>query len=403
MLATFSPVARRGPGKGRKRPQRRAMVSALCFLLMEVEMAKLRVGVVFGGKSSEHEVSLQSAKNIVEAMDKTRFDVVLLGIDKQGQWHINDASNYLLNDHDPAHIALRPSDVTLAQIPGKESQQLINADSGQPLPAIDVIFPIVHGTLGEDGSLQGMLRMANLPFVGSDVLGSAACMDKDVTKRLLRDAGLSIAPFITLTRANRERVTFAEVSEKLGLPLFVKPANQGSSVGVSKVKNEAQYQQAVALAFEFDHKVVVEQGIIGREIECAVLGNDEPQASTCGEIVLNSEFYAYDTKYIDDNGAQVVVPADISPAINDKIRAIAIQAYQTLGCSGMARVDVFLTPENDVVINEINTLPGFTNISMYPKLWQASGLDYRSLISRLIDLALERHQANSALKTSMNG
>lgn len=370
---------------------------------MEVEMAKLRVGVVFGGKSSEHEVSLQSAKNIVEAMDKTRFDVVLLGIDKQGQWHINDASNYLLNDHDPAHIALRPSDVTLAQIPGKESQQLINADSGQPLPAIDVIFPIVHGTLGEDGSLQGMLRMANLPFVGSDVLGSAACMDKDVTKRLLRDAGLSIAPFITLTRANRQRVTFAEVSEKLGLPLFVKPANQGSSVGVSKVKNEAQYQQAVALAFEFDHKVVVEQGIIGREIECAVLGNDEPQASTCGEIVLNSEFYAYDTKYIDDNGAQVVVPADISPAINDKIRAIAIQAYQTLGCSGMARVDVFLTPENDVIINEINTLPGFTNISMYPKLWQASGLDYRSLISRLIDLALERHQANSALKTSMNG
>lgn len=193
-------------------------------------MAKMRVGIVFGGKSAEHEVSLQSAKNIVEAIDKTRFDVVLLGIDKQGQWHINDASNYLLNPQDPAHIALRPSDITLAQIPGREAQQLINADSGQPLAAIDVIFPIVHGTLGEDGSLQGMLRMANLPFVGSDVLGSAACMDKDVTKRLLRDAGLSIAPFITLTRANRHQVSFAEVQAKLGLPLFVKPANQGLSL-----------------------------------------------------------------------------------------------------------------------------------------------------------------------------
>lgn len=365
-------------------------------------MAKMRVGIVFGGKSAEHEVSLQSAKNIVEAIDKTRFDVVLLGIDKQGLWHINDAGNYLLNPQDPARIALRPSDVTLAQIPGRDAQQLINADSGQPLAAIDVIFPIVHGTLGEDGSLQGMLRMANLPFVGSDVLGSAACMDKDVTKRLLRDAGLAIAPFITLTRANRQQFSFTQVQDKLGLPLFVKPANQGSSVGVSKINSEEQYQQAVALAFEFDHKVVVEQGIKGREIECAVLGNDHPQASTCGEIVLNSEFYAYDTKYIDDQGAKVVVPAAIASDINDKIRDIAIQAYQTLGCSGMARVDVFLTEENEVIINEINTLPGFTNISMYPKLWQASGLDYTSLISRLIELALERHAADRALKTSMN-
>lgn len=366
-------------------------------------MAKLRVGIVFGGKSAEHEVSLQSAKNIVEAIDKTRFDVVLLGIDKQGQWHISDAQNYLFNAEDPARIALRPSDTTLAHIPGKEHQQMIDASSGKPLEAIDVIFPIVHGTLGEDGSLQGMLRMANLPFVGSDVLGSAACMDKDVTKRLLRDAGLSIAPFVTLTRRNRGSFTFEEIKTTLGLPLFVKPANQGSSVGVSKVNDAAQYQQAVALAFEFDHKVVVEQGIQGREIECAVLGNDFPQASTCGEIVLNSEFYAYDTKYIDDNGAKVVVPAAISAEVNDKIRQVAVDAYQTLGCCGMARVDVFLTAENDVVINEINTLPGFTNISMYPKLWQASGLDYTSLITRLIELALERHQADKALKTSMNG
>ncbi|WP_312950275.1 D-alanine--D-alanine ligase [Superficieibacter sp.] len=365
-------------------------------------MAKLRVGIVFGGKSAEHEVSLQSAKNIVEAIDKSRFEVVLLGIDKQGGWHINDESHYLLNAHDPAHIALAPSASTLAHVPGKPVQQFIDADSGQPLANIDVIFPIVHGTLGEDGSLQGLLRMANVPFVGSDVLGSAACMDKDVTKRLLRDAGLAIAPFITLTRANRHSLTFADVEARLGLPLFVKPANQGSSVGVSKVTSEAQYQQAVALAFEFDHKVVVEQGIKGREIECAVLGNDYPQASTCGEIVLNSEFYAYDTKYIDDVGAQVVVPAAIDAAVNDNIRHIAIQAYQTLGCSGMARVDVFLTDSNEVVINEINTLPGFTNISMYPKLWQASGLGYTDLITRLIELALERHQANASLTRTIS-
>lgn len=366
-------------------------------------MAKQRVGIVLGGKSAEHEVSLQSAKNIVDAIDKSRFDVVLLGIDKQGQWHVNDASQYLINANDPAHIALNPSETSVATVPGLVQGQFIDAGNAQALAQIDVIFPIVHGTLGEDGSLQGMLRMANLPFVGSDVLGSAACMDKDVTKRLLRDAGLSIAPFVTLTRANREKFDFAQLSSQLGLPLFVKPANQGSSVGVSKVTTEAQFTDAVRLAFEFDHKVVVEQGIKGREIECAVLGNDFPQASTCGEVVLNSDFYSYDTKYIDDKGAQVVVPAVIDPVINDKIRAIAVEAYQALGCCGMARVDVFLTPENDVVINEINTLPGFTNISMYPKLWQASGISYPELITRLIELALERHAADSALKSSVNG
>lgn len=365
-------------------------------------MAKMRVGIVFGGKSTEHEVSLQSAKNIVEAIDKTRFEVILLGIDKQGLWHINDTHHYLLNPDDPAHIALHASNVTLALIPGRPSQQLINADNGQPLAAIDVIFPIVHGAQGEDGSLQGMLRMANLPFVGSDILSSAACMDKDVTKRLLRDAGLAVAPFITLTRASHQQLSFAEVQEKLGLPLFIKPANQGSSVGVSKVNNEEQYHKAIKLAFEFDNKVLVEQGIKGREIECAILGNDQPQASTCGEIVVDDGFYAYDTKYIANQGAKVIVPAAIPDEINEHIRHIALRAWQALGCSGMARVDVFLTDDNEVIVNEINTLPGFTNISMYPKLWQASGLDYTTLISRLIDLALERHAACRTLHTSVN-
>ncbi|PSN09903.1 D-alanine--D-alanine ligase [Siccibacter turicensis] len=364
-------------------------------------MAKLRVGIVFGGKSAEHEVSLQSAKNIVDAIDKTKFEVLLLGIDKQGEWHLNDAADYLLHANDPAHIALNRPENTVALVPGIADAQLIESRQGGALPQVDVIFPIVHGTLGEDGSMQGLLRMANLPFVGSGVLGSAVSMDKDVAKRLLRDAGLIVAPFVTLTRANRARFTFADVTARLGLPLFVKPANQGSSVGVSKVTREAEFDAAIALAFEFDHKVLIEKGIAGREIECAVLGNAFPEASTCGEIVVNDTFYSYDTKYIDDKGAQVVVPAAIDPEVNDRIRAIAVAAYQALECAGMARVDVFLTPDNEVIINEINTLPGFTNISMYPKLWQASGLDYQTLITRLIELALERHESDAALKSSI--
>ncbi len=363
-------------------------------------MSKLRVGIIFGGKSSEHEVSLQSARNIVDALDQQRFDVTLLGIDKQGEWHINDASNYLLNAEDPALIALNRSNQQVALVPGLEKNQLIDTQDAHAMSQLDVIFPIVHGTLGEDGSLQGLLRMANIPYVGSGVLGSAVCMDKDVTKRLLRDAGLNVAPFITLTRRTRQQTNFDQVVAELGLPLFIKPANQGSSVGVSKVKDRGAYEQALDAAFSYDHKVLVESAIKGREIECAVLGNDYPKASTCGEVILHDEFYSYDTKYINEQGASVAVPANIAAEINDKIRGIAIQAFQALECRGMARVDVFLTEEGEVVINEINTLPGFTNISMYPKLWAASGLDYTALITELIELAIEQHQLDSGLKSS---
>ncbi|EIC83766.1 D-alanine--D-alanine ligase [Serratia sp. M24T3] len=363
-------------------------------------MSKLRVGIIFGGKSSEHEVSLQSARNIVDALDQQRFDVTLLGIDKQGEWHINDASNYLLNAEDPALIALNRSNQQVALVPGLEKNQLIDTQDAHAMSQLDVIFPIVHGTLGEDGSLQGLLRMANIPYVGSGVLGSAVCMDKDVTKRLLRDAGLNVAPFVTLTRRTRAQTSFDYVVEQLGLPLFIKPANQGSSVGVSKVKSRDSYEQALDSAFSYDHKVLVESAIKGREIECAVLGNDFPKASTCGEVILHDEFYSYDTKYINEQGASVAIPANIAAEINDKIRAIAIQAYQALECRGMARVDIFLTEEGEVVINEINTLPGFTNISMYPKLWAASGLDYTALITELIELAIEQHQLDSGLKSS---
>jgi len=363
-------------------------------------VSKLRVGIIFGGKSAEHEVSLQSAKNIVDAIDKDRFDVTLLGIDKKGEWHINDASNYLINAENPSLIALNRSNNQVALIPGQTENQLIDTGSASALSQLDVIFPIVHGTLGEDGSLQGLLRMANMPFVGSGVLGSAVSMDKDVTKRLLRDAGLNIAPFISVTRTNRHLHSFEKVSQTLGLPLFIKPANQGSSVGVSKVTNEAGFIKAMDLAFDFDHKVLVESAIAGREIECAVLGNSHPQASVCGEVILQDEFYSYDTKYINEQGASVAVPADLPQETHDRIRVIALQAFEVLECRGMARVDVFLTAQGEVVINEINTLPGFTNISMYPKLWAASGLGYSELITKLLELALEQHQQDSQLKST---
>lgn len=363
-------------------------------------MGKLRVGVIFGGRSAEHEVSLQSAKNIVDALDRKRFEPVLIGIDKDGRWHLNDASDYLLNQENPALIALNRSNRELAVVPGKAEQQLVETGSRQLLDHVDVIFPIVHGTQGEDGCLQGLLRMADIPFVGSDVLGSAICMDKDVSKRLLRDAGIAITPFVTLTRANAARTPFAEAQRKLGLPLFIKPANMGSSVGVSKVEDEAAYDEAVRLALAFDDKVLVESSVKGREIECAVLGNEQPIASGCGEIVVGSGFYSYDSKYIDEDAAKVVVPADIPVEASERIRQLAVEAFLALECSGLARVDVFLTESGEVLINELNSLPGFTRISMYPKLWQAAGMTYSELVSRLIDLAIERHAARRNLQTN---
>ena len=363
-------------------------------------MGKVRVGIIFGGRSAEHEVSLQSARNIVDALDRTRFEPILIGIDKAGHWHLNDTSNFLLNQETPALIALNQSYRELAVVPGKANRQVVETSGQGVLEHIDVIFPIVHGTLGEDGCLQGLLRMADLPLVGSDVLGSAICMDKDISKRLLRDAGIAVTPFITLTRGNAARTSYETAVKTLGLPLFVKPANQGSSVGVSKVSSDAEYRAAVELALGFDEKVLVESAVQGREIECAVLGNDNPIASGCGEIVVSNGFYSYDSKYIDEQAAQVVVPAAISHDASERIRQLAVQAFEVLGCSGLARVDVFLTDKGDVVINEINSLPGFTRISMYPKLWQATGMSYSELITRLIELAMERHAARKGLKIS---
>jgi len=364
-------------------------------------MQKKNVGIIFGGKSTEHEVSLQSAKNIVDAINKDKFNVTLIGIDKNGIWHLNESTHFLLNSDNPSLISLHQSGRNIAFIPGKNEEQIIEFQE-KTLSQLDVIFPIVHGTLGEDGSLQGLLKMVNLPFVGSQVLSSAMCMDKDITKRLLRDAGLNITPFIKLAKKNRKNISFEIASSQLGCPLFVKPANQGSSVGVNKVTSPEEFEAALEMAFTYDNKVLIEQGIDGREIECAVIGNDEPSASVCGEIELEDSFYSYDTKYINDKGATVTIPANIPDEISEKIREISIKAYEVLECTGLARVDVFLTKNGEIFINEINTLPGFTNISMFPKLWEVSGLNYSDLITRLIELAIEHHENDAQLKNTVS-
>lgn len=324
----------------------------------EQAMGKIRVGLIFGGKSAEHEVSLQSARNLLDALDPQRFEPVLIGIDKQGQWHLSAPDSFLHDADDPGRIALHRSGRSVAMLPGAEHAQLRPVDTDQALAQIDVVFPIVHGTLGEDGSLQGLLRMANLPFVGSGVLGSAVAMDKDMAKRVLRDAGLAVAPFVCFNRHTAAQADVDALIAQLGLPLFVKPANQGSSVGVSQVRSADAFAAALALALSYDHKVLVEAAIVGREIECAVLGNATPQASVCGEVVVHDAFYSYDTKYISADGADIVIPADLDAQTQQRIQQLAVQAYQALDCAGMARVDVFLCADGRIVINEVNTLPG---------------------------------------------
>ncbi|MBF0105473.1 MAG: D-alanine--D-alanine ligase [Deltaproteobacteria bacterium] len=367
-------------------------------------MKKIRVGIIFGGKSAEHEVSLQSAKNVIGAIDKTRFEPVLIGIDKQGQWHLTEAENYLLNAHDPKLIALNKSNDNVLIAPGATENQLMASHKQNSDGRIDVAFPILHGPCGEDGLVQGLLKLANIPFVGASVLGSAVGMDKDVMKRLLRDAGIPVADFITVTRTQKNNVTFAFVKDKFGLPVFVKPANMGSSVGISRVDTEAHFLTAVEEAFMYDRKVIIEECIYGREIECSVLGNENPAASLPGEVISNAAkhgFYSYEAKYIDENGATLKIPADLDQQTVKKVQALAVTTFKVLCCEGMARVDFFLKQDGQIFVNEINTIPGFTNVSMYPKLWEATGKGYTALITELIELALERHKEERALKTTV--
>lgn len=359
---------------------------------------KLRVALLFGGKSAEHEISLISARNIVEAMDKKKYDIVAIGIDKQGRWHLDQGAR-LLRGQEQSKVEFRDKENIAAVLPGKNATPMVRG-TGSRLGAIDVVFPVLHGPFGEDGTVQGLLKLANVPFVGASVLGSAVGMDKDVMKRLLRDARIPIAKFLVFERADARSISFARVKKTLGMPVFVKPANLGSSVGISKVTRTDQFRRAIQEAFRYDNKIIIEESIRGREIECSVLGNEKPIASLPGEIIVQREFYSYEAKYVDDQGARLEIPARLPRTTIKKIRQLALQSYRALCCEGMARVDFFLRPNGQVLVNEINTIPGFTKISMYPKMWEASGLNYSRLIDRLIDLALERARRENRLKTA---
>jgi D-alanine-D-alanine ligase len=359
---------------------------------------KLRVGIVFGGQSAEHEISILSARNVLEALDRSRFEPVLVGIDKAGHWVLQDERRLLAGARDPRLARIETGlPVQLASALGDGSQ------SGAG--SIDVIFPVLHGTLGEDGAVQGLFELAGIPYVGAGVLGSAVGMDKDVMKRLLRDAGLPVADFRTLRRDRFDADPQGVCTEaaKLGFPLFTKPANAGSSVGVRRVTGAADLEAAIRFAFEFDTKVLAETAIVGREIELAVLGGNPPTVSVPGEIVVEHAdgFYSYEAKYLDEHGARLDLPARISSDEVTRAQALALRTFEVLECEGMARVDLFLQADGVLLVNEINTIPGFTAISMYPKLWALSGVPPVDLVSRLIDLALLRAARRAQLRRTV--
>jgi D-alanine-D-alanine ligase len=359
---------------------------------------KLRIAILFGGKSAEHEISVISARNIVQAMDKRKYQIVSIGIDKQGRWFFDEGAR-LLHRKKQSQVEFQVSRNSTAVLPGAAQAPMLTPS--RTLGDVDVVFPVLHGPFGEDGTVQGLLKLANVPFVGAGVLGSAVGMDKDVMKRLLRDASIPIAKFLVFERSVASRINFAEVKRALGLPFFVKPANLGSSVGISKVSAKKQFGRALTEAFRYDNKILIEESIRGREIECSVLGNENPIASLPGEIVTRHDFYSYDAKYLDEKGAQLIIPAELPKNIVRQVQTLALRTFKTLACEGMARVDFFLRNNRELFVNEINTIPGFTKISMYPKLWEASGIPYTRLIDRLIQLALERNQRERNLRTSL--
>jgi D-alanine-D-alanine ligase len=366
--------------------------------------ARLRIGLLFGGASVEHEVSLVSARGVAGAIDREKFETVPLAIARDGAWLLpEDSAKILAGDAKrvPSAGAGR-----LVVDPGFGGLvRLVPGEAVRPV-SIDVVFSVVHGWGGEDGRIQGLLELAGIPCVGAGVLGSAAGMDKQVAKALFQERGLPVGPWRAIRRVDWERDPAGEQArlvEALGLPMFVKPANGGSSVGISKVRSATELQAALALAFDHDPKVVVEAGLSVREIECAVLGNETPEASVLGEIVPSGEFYDYASKY-EDAASKLLIPADLPPAVVETVRSLAVSAFRALELSGLARVDFFVEKGSGrVLLNEVNTLPGFTPISMYPKLWEASGLGYRELVTRLIELARQRTMQERRLTTRREG
>lgn len=333
--------------------------------------------LICGGQSPEHEISLRSAKNVLASLDRDKFNVKVIGIAKSGKWYLKDEKSLGTEVEEESSI------VTIE--PGKKSCFIA---AGSSIGSVDVVLPLLHGPNGEDGSVQGLLQLLGLPFVGTGILGSAVSMDKDVAKRLLRAAGIKVANW-TLLRSGEKIPAFEVISEELGQTVFVKPANMGSSVGVSRVTCGSGWEDAVAEALSMDEKVLIEEQLEGRELECAVLGNQDPIASGIGE-VKSGDIYSYDEKYAETSVAQVIIPAEVGDDAAATLRETALSAYKTLECKGLSRVDMFLTNGGEVYVNEVNTMPGFTSISMYPKLWEQEGISYKELLTKLIELALER-------------
>ncbi len=350
---------------------------------------KIKVALIFGGKSVEHEISIRSAKNVAAQIDQDKFEVIMLGISKKGVWHLNDSVDSDMEQGSPVAITLNA-----------EAPTLINLKNNQAL-AIDVAFPILHGTDGEDGAIQGLFKALNVPVVGSGVLGSAVSMDKVISKRILRESGVPVANYLSFSKSEKDAIRYSWVVAKLGLPFMIKSASLGSSVGVSKVKNETDFAKAIEEGFKYDSTIIMEQFIKGRELECAVIGNATPKAAIPCEVVLvkDYDFYTYTAKYLDDDAVRIDLPAKIEEKYMEKIRLTSIEAYKALRCEDFARVDLFLTQEGRVYINEINTIPGFTSVSMFPMMWQHMGMSYTELITELITQCLDRNAAQKSLET----
>src|SRR5437667_2582422 len=368
---------------------------------------KIRIGLIFGGRSGEHEVSLASATSVMRKSKEVKYEVVPIGITKEGGWLLGtEPARLMAAEQDVTDEGSTGSTTAVTLTSDPRLRRLIPLQEGEELRdngALDVIFPVLHGTYGEDGTLQGMLEMANVPYVGCGVLGAALGMDKEKMKIVFQAVGLPIVDYLVYRRNEWERwpeTIMDEIEQDLGYPCFVKPVNLGSSVGINKAHDRGELEHAIDVAAEYDRKIIIEHGINCRELECAVLGNDEPIASVVGEVIASNEFYDYNAKYI-DNKSQIIIPANVPQATAEEVRRQSVQAFLALDLSGLARVDFFLEKETGkVYINEVNTLPGFTQISMYPKLWEASGLSYSQLLHRLIELAIERHEDKQRNRTS---
>jgi D-alanine-D-alanine ligase len=365
---------------------------------------KKKVGVLYGGKSGEHEVSRCSAASVFSSIDRSLYDVIAIGVDRDGRWYPQEPASFAADPAFGKVLDLKKEGSWLVNNYSSDNRLVLHETGSGRTVEIDVVFPIIHGTNGEDGTLQGLLDLASVPYVGPGVLGSSAGMDKDCTKRLLLDQGISVVPWITVTRIrwqDARNEIMAQIDSEIGYPFFVKPANAGSSVGIHKVKQRAEAAEKIADSLRYDTKVLIEKSVDCREIECAVLGNnDSPRASILGEVIPSHEFYSYEAKYIDADGAKLVIPAQLEGDCADRIRSDAVKGFRALYLDGLARMDFFVEKGTGrYYLNEVNTLPGFTSISMYPKLWEHTGLPYGELLSELLRLALVRHSERKNIET----